>query len=454
MFLAALDQTIVATALPTIGVAFHDFTNLPWIVTAYLIAATAIAPLYGKFSDIHGRRITILVGVVTFMVGSLAAALAPNMLVLIAARAVQGLGGGGLIALAQTVVGDIVAPRERGRYQGYFSAVFAASSIAGPVLGGLIAEHLHWSLIFWINLPLGFLALAITGKTLKRVPRHERWHRLDVLGAVLIVLASSTVMLALSWGGETLPWTSPAILGLLGASLVLWVLFVIRLMTAEEPLVGRAVLANNVVRTGLACSGLSMGTLIGLTVFLPVYFQAVEKMSAGQSGLALIPLSVGVVIGATYAGRRTSRVKHYKLVSLIGLALAPLGCLLLAFFTETMPFWMIEVVLATLSAGMGTVLPVTTIAVQNAVALHELGTVTAAVGFFRQLGGALMVAALGAIVLRSGSLASLTGAADASMLIGPFRTMYLTAAAVFLAALVLLALMEERPLHGKVERGA
>jgi MFS family permease len=201
MFLAALDQTIVATALPTIGRELNNIVDLPWVVTSYLVAATAATPLYGKFSDIHGRRVTILVAIVTFMVGSLGCALAPSMFLLIVARAVQGLGGGGLISLAQTAIADVTSPRDRGRYQAYFASVFAASSLAGPILGGVIAEHLHWSVIFWINLPLGALAYGMTHHALKLLPRHERWHRLDVLGAVLITAAIVTLMLALSEGG-------------------------------------------------------------------------------------------------------------------------------------------------------------------------------------------------------------------------------------------------------------
>ena len=255
------------------------------MVTAYLVAATAATPLYGKFSDIHGRRVTMLVGIATFIVGSLACALAPSMLVLIVARAVQGLGGGGLISLAQTAIADVTSPRERGRYQAYFAAVFASSSLAGPVLGGVIAEHLHWSVIFWINLPLGFLAYAMTSRTLKRLPRHERWHRLDVLGAVLITAASVSLMLALSWGGDRYAWSSPEILGLVRRR---------RscsgccsrsgMATAEEPLIPLTVLRNSVVRTGTASSCFGMGALIGLTVFLPVFFEEVLGLSAGAVG--------------------------------------------------------------------------------------------------------------------------------------------------------------------------
>src|SRR6185503_4264000 len=345
MFLAALDQTIVATALPTIGRELDNIADLPWVVTAYLVAATAATPLYGKFSDIHGRRVTILVGIVTFMIGSLGCALAPSMFLLIVARAVQGLGGGGLISLAQTAIADVTSPRERGRYQAYFASVFAASSLAGPILGGVIAEHLHWSVIFWINLPLGALAYAMTHHALKLLPRHERWHRLDVLGAVLITAAIVSLMLALSWGGGRYGWTSPEILGLAGGSLVLWALFALRMVTAEEPLIPLTVLRNSVVRTGTGSSLFGMGALIGLTVFLPVFFEEVLGLTSGQSGLALIPLTVGVVVGATYAGRGLSRVPHYKRLPLAGLVVAAVACLVLALFARGMSLLMVDAIL-------------------------------------------------------------------------------------------------------------
>ncbi|HEV7874568.1 MAG TPA: MFS transporter, partial [Enterovirga sp.] len=220
MFLAALDQTIVATAMPTIGRDLHDLEHLPWIVTAYLLAATAVTPLYGKFSDMHGRRVAMLIAIATFVAGSIACAMAPTMLVLILARALQGLGGGGLISLAQTIIADMVTPRERGRYQVWIASVFATSSLAGPVLGGLIAETLHWSVIFWINLPLGLLALWLTNSRLKLLPRHDRPHRLDILGALLMVGGTVSLMLALNWGGVRMPWTSPAILILLGTAVL------------------------------------------------------------------------------------------------------------------------------------------------------------------------------------------------------------------------------------------
>ena len=209
MFLGALDQTIVATALPTIGRHFGDLGDLSWVVTAYLLTGTASIPLYGKLSDIHGRRGVMLIAIALFVVGSLACALAPSMTALVFARALQGTGGGGLMALSQTIIADIVSPRERGRFQGYIGAVFASSSIGGPVLGGFLTEHLDWSLIFWINLPLGLAALGMTSNVLKRVPYHPRKHKLDVIGALLMMAAAVVLLLALSWGGRRFDWLSP-----------------------------------------------------------------------------------------------------------------------------------------------------------------------------------------------------------------------------------------------------
>ena len=237
MFLAALDQTVIATALPTIARDLGDFQSISWVASIYLLTATAVTPLYGKFSDIHGRRVTLLIGIAVFVIGSIACALAPSMLALIAARAVQGLGGGGSISLAQTIVADIVAPKERGRYQIYFASVFLSASLVGPLLGGFATEHLHWSVIFWINLPLGLLAYGMTRSVLRRLPRHDRPHRLDVLGAVLIVAATVTLMLALHDGGSSYHWASPRIAGLIALSVLLWLAFAWRIAKAAEPLI-------------------------------------------------------------------------------------------------------------------------------------------------------------------------------------------------------------------------
>src|SRR5215472_13820585 len=233
-FMGSLDQTILANALPTIGRDFNDIHNLPWLITAYLLASTAIIPLYGKIADIHGRRFTLRIAILTYMAGSLVCALAPNMLVLILGRVLHGLGGGGLSSMGMVVLGDLVAPKERGHYYGYFSVTYTTAGGLGPLLGGFIADHLHWSVIFWMNIPMGLAALAITTSLLRKLPRYERPHLLDVAGAALVVSASVAFMVALNLGGVRYPWTSLPVLTLFATALAMGALFVLRLLSAPE----------------------------------------------------------------------------------------------------------------------------------------------------------------------------------------------------------------------------
>jgi len=451
MFLGALDQTIVATALPTIGRALQDVDDLPWVVTAYLLTSTAVTPLYGKLSDIHGRRAMLLTSIALFLVGSLACAMAPSMLALILARGLQGAGGGGLISLAQTVIADIVAPKERARYQAMIASVFVASSVAGPVLGGVFAQHLHWSMIFWINLPLGAAALWSTDRALRRLPRHERPHRLDYAGGALIVLATISLLLALSWGGHRYAWGSATILGLLATAAVLSVLFALRLATAPEPFLPLSLLLDPVVSRGTAASCFAMGTFIGLSIYIPVYFELALGLSASQSGLSLIPLMVGVVAGASTSGRIMGRRRRYKQPAIIGLLLAVTGCLALAWQPIGLPFPLIELVLAVVGMGIGTVLPVTTVSIQNAVELHQLGSATGVMTFFRSLGGAIAVAGFGALVLggRAGGATAeaLRARAATEGLDAIFQTLFLAAAIGFALSLAWFLSMAERPLR-------
>ena len=455
MLLSALDQTIVATAMPTIGRELGDLEHLSWIVTAYLLASTAVTPLYGKFSDMHGRRVTLLIAIVVFILGSVACALAPTMLALALARALQGLGGGGLIALAQTIVADLVTPRERGRYQVYFGAVFASASLGGPVLGGFFAENLHWSFIFWINLPLGLLAFWLTSGRLKKLPQVERRHRLDVLGAALLTAATLTLMLALSSGGARHPWLSGPILTLLGASTLLWAAFVYRMTSASEPLIPLGVLADRVVGPATLAGSFCMGTYIALTISVPIYFEAALGFSARRSGLALIPLMVGVVIGATASGRAMARVRHYKRAPVVGLAIATLAIGAIAAFTTTLPFWGLEVLLFVSSVGLGTVMPITTVSMQNAAPPRHLGMATATMNFSRQLMGAIIVAAFGAIILsgseagRGLTLETLSGGGSPE-LASTFRWVFGAATLGFALSLAFLLAMEERPLRDRV----
>ncbi len=457
MFLAALDQTIVATAMPTIGRELNDVAHLPWVITAYLLASTAVTPLYGKLADIHGRRVTLLSGIVVFILGSVACAIAPSLWLLVVARFVQGLGGGGLIALAQTIIADLVPPKERGKYQVYIASVFFVSSVMGPVLGGIIAEALHWSVIFWINLPLGLAAYWMTSSALKRLPRHERPHRLDVLGAVLMTAATMTLLLALSWGGSHYPWGSAPILGLVGLSIGLWIAFAWRLRSADEPLIPLAILANPVVRDGTIAAGFGMGTFIGLTIYLPLYFETVAGLSATSSGLGLLPLTCGTVIGATLSGQALTRTTHYKRLPVIGLSIALAGMILLAAFAGRMPLIPFGLLLAVISFGLGTMLPVATVSIQNAVLPYQMGTATAVANFFRQIGGALIVAVFGAIVLGGvgGQGAGLSpealklGAVDRETMVRLFGYVFAATAFGFAMALTFMIRMRELPLRSK-----
>jgi EmrB/QacA subfamily drug resistance transporter len=462
MFLAALDQTIIATALPTIGRELGDLEHLPWIVTVYLLTSTAVTPLYGKFSDSYGRRGTMLIGIVIFIIGSIACALAPNMIVLILARGLQGIGGGGLIALAQTIIADIVSPRERGRYQVYFASVFMTSSLLGPVLGGFFAEHLHWSVIFWINLPLGLVAFAIAFQSLKKLPRFERPHKLDLLGALLLVAATVALLLALSWGGLRYPWASLPILGLFAASLVLWGLFAVRMRLAPEPLIPPGVLHNPVVRMAVLAACFAMGTYIGLTIYLPVYFEAVRGLSASLSGLSLIPLMAGTVVGATLSGRTMAKVKHYKRLPTVGLLVAMAATGVLAMYGQSLSIVTVEIILAIISVGLGTVLPVTMVTTQNAVAPHQMGTATGTANFFRSLGGAFIVAIFGAIVLSGSGLSgaasfeslSAVAARSGIDLADVFSHVFIAAIVGFGLSLAFLLALEERPLRGSAIKAA
>ncbi len=454
MFLGALDQTIVATALPTIGRHFGNLNDLSWVVTAYLLTGTAVTPLYGKLADIHGRRVLMLTAIGIFIVGSAACALAPSMTALVLARGFQGLGGGGLMALAQTIIADIVSPRERGRYQGYIGAVFAVSSVGGPVLGGFLTEHIDWSLIFWINLPLGLVALGMTSSVLRRVPFHPRKHRLDVIGALLMMSAAVALLLALSWGGRRFEWISPQIGMLLLTSAILWGLFAWRLVSTREPFLPLAVLGNPVVRCATLAGACNMGTLVGMTIFVPLYFEVVLHLSASESGMALIPLMAATVAFSTLTGRLMMHMVHYKRVSLIGLSLSILSLAPLAIWPGSIPTALVLLLLLIIGAGLGTVFPVSTVCMQNAVSRAQMGIATGAANFFRALFSALVVAVLGAIVL--GGLGGVAGmsvemlarTASAPELAYAFRFVFLTCALVMSFGMAFLISLEERPLKG------
>lgn len=458
MFLAALNQTIVATALPTIGRELHDFENLSWIITSYLLTSTAVAPLYGKMADIHGRRTMMLAGTGLFVAGSAICGAAPNMIVLVIGRGLQGLGGGGLLPLVQIIIADVVAPRERGRYQAFIGSVWVAAGISGPVVGGFFAEHLHWSLIFWINVPVGLAGILISHVTLKRLPIHHRWHQLDLLGAALMMAAATSLLLALTSGGTRFPWGSLPIIGLIALSGLLWAAFAVRLTRASEPFLPLTVLNNPVVRWGCVASACAVGTSIGLTVYVPLYYEIVHHLSASDSGLALIPVAVMTTPGSVASSRSMMYLKHYKRVALAFVSLAIAAILWLAWMPG-LPLAAVMVLLGVIGFGLGTVFPLCTVCIQNAVPLPVMGTATGVMNFSRALNSALIVAVMGAIVLAGFGVTPERGrGAEALMAAtsalstdhaGIFRWVFAAAAVFMLIGLLALIRMEEWPLRGR-----
>jgi EmrB/QacA subfamily drug resistance transporter len=456
-FMGSLDQTILATALPTIGRAFDDVRNLPWLITAYLLASTATIPLYGKIADIHGRRFTLRIAILTYMAGSLVCALAPNMLVLILGRVLHGLGGGGLSSMGMIVLGDLVAPKERGRYYAYFAATYTTAGGSGPLLGGLIADHLNWSVIFWINIPMGLAALAITTSLLRALPRYERPHLLDVLGAVLIVTASVAFMLALSMGGARYPWTSLPVLALFAVALGMGALFVLRLLTAPEPLIPIAVLKHPIVRCAIIANAFGWGSIVGLNVFLPIYLQGVMGLSPAQAGLSLVVFMVALNTSAGLAGQVLARVRHYKLLPMIGLCISIAAVVSLAWRAGAMTELSFELTLLVIGAGFGPMPSLTAVAMQNVVARHQLGISVGTMNFSRNLYATMLIAVFGAIVLAgTGAGQTLADAlhADAGGGAAGFARVFFTAAASMSVALIAIIVMQEKPLQTGAELDA
>ena len=454
MFLAALDQTIVATALPTIGRQFQDVSNLSWVITAYLLASTAVAPVFGTLSDIYGRRVMIIVSLSLFVAGSILCAVAPNMPILIVARGLQGLGGGGIMPVVQTVISDVISPRERGQYQAYFSGVWMAAGLAGPVVGGVFAEHLHWSLIFWINVPLALAALALLLPKMRKIPVFHRKRKVDWLGGVLLMASAVVVMLVLTWGGSRYLWLSPVILAMIGAAVALAFAFVWHAKNSEEPFLPLSLLRGTVVPYAMAAGGFALGALTALTVHLPLYYEVVYQLSASEAGLALIPLAAISTCGAAIAGRTMARARHYKRISIAGTASAAiLGAVLAA---TTLPLWGLLVVLSLFALGLGTTFPVCVVSLQNSVARPQVGTVTGAMNFFRSLMASFTVAAFAAILLMAlGADISLAGEHRGAVssiavadMITAFRYVFGAAAAMLGCAALCMVMMEERPLAG------
>jgi len=396
MLLASLDQTIVSTALPTIVGDLGGIDRLAWVVTAYMLAATVTIPLWGRLSDLYGRKRLFQAAIAVFLAGSALSGAAQSLGELIAFRALQGLGAGGLMTLAMAIVADIVAPRERGRYQGYIQMVFVLASVAGPLLGGLFADHLSWRWVFYVNLPIGVVALTVVTATLERTATRSR-PRVDWSGAALLAAGLTTILLLMTWGGRQFAWASTAAAALALAALALLAAFVARERRAPEPILPLRLFRDPVFDVVSAVLFLTTCAFFAAIVFTPLYLQIVTGASATGSGLLLLPLLLAAAASTAVSGRLISRTGRYKRFPVAGLALMAAGLLLLATMDRGTTRTTTSLFLVVFGLGFGMVSQVLTVAVQNAVERADIGIATGAANLFRALGGSVGVALFGAI---------------------------------------------------------
>jgi EmrB/QacA subfamily drug resistance transporter len=397
MLLPAMNMTLVATALPTIVGDLGGLSQLSWVITAYLLTSTVVVPLVGKVSDLYGRKPLFQLAIVVFAVGSVLSGMATSMGQLIAFRGLQGVGGGALMALTQAIIGDVVSPRQRGRYQGYLGAVFAFASVAGPLLGGLFVDHLTWRWAFFVNVPLALVALWVTHRAL-HLPHVRIPHRIDYVGAALLVAAASSLLLVTVWGGELYPWTSPLIVGLGIGGTVATMAFVVVELRVPEPIVPLSLFRIPVFTRGSLIGLFAQASLLGALAFLPLYFQAVSGVSATASGLLLLPIITTMLVTSIWSGRRITRIGRYRSFPIVGTGLLTAGFVLLTTLGGDPSLVEVAVYLATVGAGLGLTMQNVVLAVQNAAPPGQLGVATSGVQFFRMIGAAAGVAAFGALL--------------------------------------------------------
>jgi EmrB/QacA subfamily drug resistance transporter len=454
LFLSSLDQTIVATALSAIAADIGGWEAMPWVVSAYLIASTVTTPIYGRLSDLYGRRPLLLFSVALFMAGAALCALAPAMGWLIAARVVQGLGGGGLRAIALAVVGDILPPRERGRVQGYLSATFATANIMGPVLGGLFVDALSWHWIFWVNLPLGAAALAATWFQLRRLPRPGRRPRIDWLGALLIVASCTPLLLAISEVQRGEAWHSPLVLGLVVLGLVFLAALLAQERVAPQPMLPLGLFRNRIFSVAIAVSGLSSMVMMALTMLVPLAYQLMAGLSAKEAGLRMIAMTLGSVAGSFLAGQAVARTGRYRFLALLGTSVATAMCLLIAWIGLGHSLLLDTAVTLAMGLAFGCQFSPMTVTIQNALDPKDGGIGVACMMFFRLMGGAFGVALLSAVLLghlgaEGGGLAHLAASGPVPGAAEAFSAVFLGAGAIGALAFALSLALKEIPLRGR-----
>jgi EmrB/QacA subfamily drug resistance transporter len=396
MFLAALDQTIVSTALPTIVGDLGGLNHLSWVVTSYLLASTVSTPIYGKLGDMYGRKPVFLAAIIIFLVGSMLAGLSQSMTELIGFRFLQGAGAGGLMVTAQAIIGDIVPPRQRGRYMGLIGAVFAVASVAGPLLGGFFVDQISWRWVFYVNMPVGVIAILIVIFKLKLQTAHNP-HRIDYLGATLLSGGVGALILLTSWGGVEYGWGSATIVGLGVLGAVLLAAFIWQEARAQEPIVPLTLFRSSVFNVSSAMGATIGMAMFGAIIFIPLYLQLVYGASATNSGLRMLPLMIGLLTAAILSGRAISRIGRYRMFPIAGTGVLVVGMFLLSRLSVGTQPWLASLYMLVVGVGIGLVMQVLVLVVQNDAEPRNIGVATATATFFRSMGGSFGVAIFGAI---------------------------------------------------------